>query len=1284
MLISVLLNLRQFRRHINQMRSSSYLPFAGRRMFAIVSILLLSAVAVMAQATTGTLRGTVTDSNGAAIAGATVTVKNDSTGTTGSFVTSSEGNFDAPALLPGSYTVTTEAKGFKRSISTAVMVKIGIINPLAVVLEAGNVSETVTITTGTDTIMQRDQAQVSTTIESRRIADLPSNGAAGGLDTLALLAPGVIANRAGGTNTNGTGLSVNGNRGRSNNFQIDGADNNDLSVSGPALFVDFQDSIQEFQVITNNYSAQYGRNQGAVVNIVTKSGTNDYHGTAFLFHQDNRNLNSLNNIEKRGGKKDPDRNLYNVFGGTIGGPLHLPHFGEGGPRIVNGKDRFFFFFAYQGVRNPNVTTGSSTSLAVVASEFPRLRQTFPNSAVISTITTYSPFAIPGATPNTFVSGTPAQALINTNPASGCPRAIAVGSTPPSGCTGYANLGNFLIGGPYDVINLGTATAPQLFQAAQYQRTAPTAFNEDYYTVRLDLRVSSKDNVTFRHINQESASQNALAGVSSGFNGDVPAGSTHWGGNWTRTLSNTMLNEFRINYQRIRVEFGGGCNTGTPGCIPGPAEIGSALANIAFSGSLGLTKSNALATIGPATNLPQGRIGKVYQYADNFSWTLGRHSLLLGAEYKHLTELSPFLPNYNGSYTYNSAARIVNNAPSAVSITAGDPLLLFPENDQYYFFQDDFKIRPNLTLNLGVRYEYTGQPINVLHDQTVARESNSSTAFFNPAIPLAQRTVPLTPADKNNFAPRVGFAWSPKFWKSFLGEEATVIRGGFSIAYDAAFYNILLNVQNAAPFSVALAIPAGSLTSTTTSPSPLPGNPIGDIVRATAAASGVLPIGVLNPRFLAQTNVAPDFRSPYSEQFSLGVQHQFGRNHVAEVRYVGTHGVGLFQNINGNFFIGPLVNGFHLTRNPSSSTIQNVTTCVGVSTPCFDFPSFSNLLPPGTTAQVCTDNPATLDNESACNNRQLPFAGITTRANTSQSIYHSMQARYNGRFLSNSLNLSASYTWSKTIDDASEIFAFGGGDILSPNAQNPFCVNRCERGLSGLDRPHAFASSFIYDVPWKKEQRGIVGKLAGGWQINGTYILTSGAAFTPGQTSNGTFGLGNTYLTAGDRPFLTNPNADLRQVGISQIDAFLLNRISSVTNPNGFISLTALNATGQQVAVSPNDVKYIFSGPGAAKIFGTPFGSAGRGIERGPIFNQLNASVFKNIKIFESLTLQLRGEAFNVLNHPQPGIGSAVTSGTNHLPSINVNNAGVSGAAFGERGDQTYARRVIQVGLRVIF
>jgi outer membrane receptor protein involved in Fe transport len=1253
---------------------TSCLALLSSRVLITASILILSAVAAMAQATTGILRGSVTDSNGGVIAGATGTVKNESTGTSVSFTTSTEGNFDIPALPPGKYSVTVGATGFKRSVSTGVAVKIGIVNPLAVVLEAGNVNETVTITTGTDTIVQRDQAQISTTIDTRSVSDLPSNGAAGGIDTLALLAPGVIANRAGGTNTNGTGLSVNGNRGRSNNFQIDGADNNDLSVSGPALFVDFQDSVQEYQIITNNFSAQYGRNQGAVVNIVTKGGTNDYHGTAFLFHQDNKVLNSLNNTERRSGQLEPNANLYNVFGGTVGGPLYLPHFGEGGRSVISGKGRFFFFVAYQGVRNPAVTTGSSTSLAIMASEFPRLLQTFPGSAVISTIATYSPFAIPGATPSTFVPGTGAAALINTNPASGCPRAIVSGSTPPDGCTGYANLGPFLIGGPYDVVNLGTATAPQLFQAAQYQRTLPTAFNENYSTVRFDLLVTQKNNVTLRYLNQKSASQNSLAGASSGFNGDIPASSKHYGADWTSTISNNIVNEFRTNYQRIGVEFGGGCHTGTPGCIPGPAEIGVALANIAFPVALGLTKTgSALATIGPATNLPQGRIGKVYQYADNLSWTRGLHQMLMGAEYKHLTELSPFLPNYNGSYSYNSQARIVNNAPSAVSITAGDPLLLFPENDQYYFLQDDYKIKPNLTLNLGVRYEYTGQPINVLHDQTVKRESNNATAFFNPSIPLDQRTVPLSPIDKNNWAPRIGFAWSPRFWKSFLGEDSTVIRGGFSIAYDAAFYNILLNVQNAAPFSVALAIPAGSLTSTTTSPSPLPTNPVGTVVRSTAAASGALPIGVLNPKFLAQTNVASDFRSPYSEQYSLGVQHQFGRSHVAEVRYVGTHGVGLFQNINGNFFIGPLVNGFTVTRNGVTRT----------------FPSFRNLLPAGTTAQVCTDISTTPDNEAACDRRQFPFGSLTTRSNTAQSIYHSLQSRYNGRLLNNSLNVTASYTWSKTIDDASEIFAFGGGDILSPNAQNPFCINRCERGLSGLDRPNAFSASFVYDVPWMKEQRGFVGKVLGGWQLNGTYILTSGGAFTPGENGNGTIGLGNTYLTAGDRPFLANSNVDRRQVGITAIDARLLFAGAPLPPGNGsgdliLYSLTKINSSGTYVPVTLNDVKYVFNGPGAAQLFGTPFGSVGRGIERGPAFNQLNASVFKNIKIFENLTLQLRGEAYNVLNHPNPGIGSAVTPGTNHLPSINVNNAGVPGAAFGETGDQTYARRVVQVGLRVIF
>jgi outer membrane receptor protein involved in Fe transport len=1266
-------------------RKAKALTFMMSWLIALIMIVPLVSVRVMAQATTGTLKGTVTDAQGGVIAGATVTVKNEATGTSSPPITTTgEGVFEAAALQPGNYIVTVEAPNFKRAVSTGVVVKIGIVNPLTVVLEAGQVSETVTVSANTEEIVQRDQAQISTTINTRQVQDLPSNGAGFGLDTLALLAPGVINQRSTGANTNGTGLSVNGNRGRSNNFQIDGADNNDLSVTGPALFVDFQDSIQEYQVITNNFSAQYGRNQGAIVNIVTRGGTNTFHGSLYDFHQDARNLNSLDNITRASGQQYPNRNLYNAYGGTIGGPVFLPRFGEGGKSVYNGKNRLFFFFGYQGIRNPNVTTGSSTSLAILASEFPRLQATFPTSPVIQMYTQYSPFAITspaGAIPNTFVAGTPGLASVNTNPATGCPRAILTGATPPTGCTGYTPT-TFLIGGPFDVVNLGTATAPQLFQAAQYQRTVSTPYIEDYYNLRFDLKATEKDSITVRYLNQTSASVGGASCCSGGFIGDVPAGSKHFGGDWTRTISSRMVNEFRANYQRIIVDFGGGCKTGTPGCIPPSTEIGVALANIAFPVALGLTKtSSALGTIGPATNLPQGRTGKVYQYADNLNWTHGRHSWIFGGEYKHLIELTPFLPNFNGAYSFNSAARIVNDAPSAVSITLGNPTLAFTENDEYVYAQDDFKFRPNLTLNLGVRYEYTGQPINVLHDITVARESNAATAFFNPALPLSVRTVPLVPPDKNNFAPRIGFAYSPHFWKKFLGEDATVIRGGFSIAYDAAFYNILLNVQNVAPFSVALTIPSASLTSTTTSPAPLPANPTGDVVRASAQASGVLPIGVLNPIYLAQTTVANNFRAPYAEQWSLGIQHQFGRRHVAEIRYVGTHGIGLFTNINGNFFVGPLVNGFNETRNSGGSIVPCASS---PTTPCLTARSFANLLPAGTTAQVCVDNPATLDLENACNNRQLPQGGLTVRANASQSIYHGLQTRYNGRFFKDSVNLGLSYTWSKTIDNESDIFA--RTDIATPNAQNPFCTGSCERGLSAVDRPHVFSANFIWDIPYFREQRGVIGHLLGGWQLNGTYFLTSGAAFTPSESSTFNSATGISYLTNGDRPFLANPNADRTLVGINSMDAFLLGKITAAQlttlGQTSFISLTQLTANGVIVPVTLNDVKYILNGPGAAQVFGTPFGTAGRNIERGPKFNQLNIGVFKNIRLKERLTAQLRLEMFNALNHPTPGVGNNVGGG--YLPDIFVSDAGVSGSGFGRNTDITFAHRVIQVALRIVF
>ncbi|MGH9947572.1 MAG: carboxypeptidase regulatory-like domain-containing protein [Pyrinomonadaceae bacterium] len=1274
--------------------------------FAFVAIVTVffSATSVMAQVTTGSIRGVITDSNGAVVAGATIKVKNEGTGVESTITTNNSGIFQSGSLLPGNYTVSVQAANFKRYVKTGVVVGIGNVVSVDTSLEIGNVGETVTVTSNSEEVLQTEQSQISGSIDSRRIEDLPSNGANGGLDTLALLIPGVVANRVGGTNTNGTGLSVNGNRGRSNNFQIDGADNNDLSVGGPALFVGFADAIQELQVTTSNFDAGAGRNQGAVVNYVTKGGTNDLHGSAFWHHQDAAVLNSLDNISKRGGQvlKNP-QDLYNVYGFTVGGPILFPAFGEGGKKIWNGRDKAFFFFGYQGTRNPAQTISRSNSLGILSSEFSRLQAAFPGNAVINTIITASPFAI-GPSPrygaigiNTTSAGTAVPTQFNLTPPmlppgqTPCPRFAPVGPATRPECGVYTTFINpatgqpFLTGGAFDALNFGTAAAPLLIQAAQYERPGQLGSISDDIVFRFDIVASRKDNITFRFFDQQSEFNNGVGNIASGFTGQLPVGSRNFGGSWAHTFSNSLLNDFRASYQEIGVEFGGGCDIAVIGCIPPPGNIDIAFANITFPVALGITKTQALPTIGPATNIPQGRTAKVYQYADTLNVVKGKHSVRFGAEYKALPTIVPFLPNFNGTFSFNSLARIQNNAPSAISVALGNPLLEFSERDQYYFVQDDFKPRPNLTLNLGVRYEYTGQPINQLNDLTVARESNASTAFFNPSLPLDQRVVPRIPSDKNNFAPRVGFAWSPRpsggFLKTLFGENATVLRGGYSWAYEPAFYNILVNILSNTPSAISLTVAQNLLNSQTTSPLPLPNSPIGTNVRANAQSAGVLATGVLNPIFLNVVDVSSDFHAPHSEQWSFGVQRQLGRNHIFEARYVGNRGVDLFQNINGNFFIGPLVNGFSLNRTATGRTnVPGGCASIGSPATCFDFPSFASQLPTGTVSQVCTDVAGTLDNEGACNNRQFRRGNLTTRSNDGFSTYHSLQTRYNGRLINDSLRIGASYTFSKTIDNASEIFSFG--DIASPNAQNPFCLRECEKGLSNLNRPHAFSANFLFDVPFFKEQRGFVGRVLGGWQINSTYILTSGAAYTPSNNVAGTYGLGNTYLTAGDRSFIGNTSVDRGLVAISQVDAFLVFGpvTAPISNVNGFWLINDLN-NGVLTAVTPNDVYYVINGPGSARIFGTPFGDASRNTEVGPIFNQFNLSVFKNIRVAERVRLQFRAEAFNAFNHPNPGVG--VASGGS-FGTINLTNAGVLGNQFANDTDITLANRVIQFGLRITF
>ncbi len=1195
--------------------------------FLVISILAFpfTSLSVMAQATSGGLTGSVTDQNGAIIAEADITAKNAGTGNETKTKTNAEGLYTLARLAPGTYLLVIEKQGFKKAAFQEVTVNAGQVSTIDASLQAGQLSETVSVTAEGQELLQKEQVQISTTFESRKVIELPKNIAGGGMDTLALLAPGVVPG-FGNVNSNGATLSVNGNRARSNNFTIDGQDNNDLSIGGPNYFVNNDEIVAEFQVITNNFSAEYGRNQGAIVNIVTKTGTNNHHGSAAWFHRDQKLFDTLTNIERRSnnqGKGEADPFLYNVYTGAAGGPIK--------------KDRIFYFGSYQLVTSRSNTLSSSGAPTIAPEELSRLKGDFPTNNLIQALANYSAFAITDVG-NVFEN---------------------------ADRTNFPNN---------ETITIGTRTYRLAYPVRSFSQTS----DQHQYSIRGDWRINDKHSVWYRHLYQTVDNKNFLTSpASGGFIGDNPARSTLGGAQFTSQFSNSTVNEMRFVFNRLDVIFGGGCE-GKRGCIPDPRDIGKTVTNIALGGLISNITRRGLQGIGPATNLPQGRIVSIYQFSDNLSKTLGRHQLRLGADFRRLTNTVPFLPNVNGVYRYTAAANAVSGLPNSFTLAAGQVEISYNETDQFYYVQDDWRIRDNLTLNLGARYEYTGQPINTLFEITNARESDPSTALWRQSLPIEARSFPKLPADKNNLAPRLGIAWRPGFkgmMGKLLGEgDSTVISAGYSIAYDPAFYNIMLNISTSAP---------GVFLDTLNNPSlTLPVNPIGSEVQATA--SSLLRRNTFDPRLLAQTKVSNDFYSPYSQQYSVRIQREISRRNVVEVRYVATKGTGLFMTINTNPRIDRLINGFtaNVRTGANATDVRAIT-----------FKGFPNLVPAGLTPQTCVDNPATPDNESACAGRVLPQSVVRSRSNTASSIYHGLQSRWQARFSNpylGDINYGISYSFSKGLDNASEIFSF----FEAIGAQNPFDIGRGERGYSGFDRRHAYSMNFIWDVPGFKDQQGFVGKALGGWQFNGTYFLASGQRFTPQQNTNTNF-IGNaTYMDRvweqnflgldTFRPFVANLKAPINAIGINQVDAALLaanfgRPFIPIADPNGFYSVNALNK-GQIVAVSRDDVRYILNGPGAAQVFNTPYGTATRGEEKGPKLNNLNLGVFKNIRFTESLRLQFRLEAFNALNHPNPGVG-VVAAG--RVPAVNVLSAGQSDG-YGDFSGIGLSRRAVQMGIRLTF
>lgn len=1170
----------------------------------------LFTISASAQATTGGLRGVVTDVSGAIVPNASIIAKNDGTGVEFKTTATGDGLYTISRIPPGRYHLFVEMQGFKKAEIADIDVSVGRDTVQDVALQPGAVSETVTITASSEVLVEKDTAQISARFAGRAITDLPINTGGGGLDRIALAMPGVTPGIGANVNANGTQLSVNGNRTRANNFSIDGVDNNDLSIGGPNYFVRNKDLVQEFQVITNNFSAEYGRNAGAIVNIVSKQGTNAFHGAVTWYHLDRKNFDSLTNLERRSGQVNPAPNLNNIFTYGVGGPVYIP-------KVFDGREKLFFFTAGEIRRNPGVSDFRTSSLAVTPEGLQTLKNAFPNNAAIQYYVNASAFALP--------LGTVEQ------------RADVAKTT----------------------VTIGNVTVP----LAAVRRVVNTPDNRKEFNQRADWNMTDKSRIWGRWFYQNAPGIDFLAGVD-GFTGNQPAKSTQLGGGWTYNLSNRSVNEFRFNYSKLDVIFGGGCDGAIPGCVPAPEQIDHALTfvNPQFTAANG----NSLLAVGPATNLPQGRIVEAFQFTDNYNLTLGRHQMKIGADIRRLRNIAPFLPNVNGSFAFSTTTRFANNDPNSLTVALGPATLRYTEWDKFFYLQDDWRIKPNLTINLGVRYEHTGQPINLLNEVTAEREADPQNAFWRQNVPLEDRIVPRIPVDKNNIAPRLGFVYTPNFkggiMEKLFGDDDTIIRGGYGISYDAAFYNLLLNISTSSP-----------LVFLTTTTLPVPDAlPTGDKVRGAAVAAGAIRFNTFNPQFFNRTVVKEDFRSPYIQQWSFGLQRQLSRNYVVEARYVGNHQVGLFQSINPNPFVGNLINGFSRTFRTSATGANQTLT----------FRGFPELFP-GVKPLTCVDNTATPDNEAACNGRIFPYGAARERINGAQATYNGLQTRFEGRW-SNWLYYGASYTWSHTIDNSSEVFQFNGGNS-NVVAQNPLDITGGEKSHSGFDTRHVFNMFWVWDIPVMRDQKGVLGHLLGGWQLNGIARLQNGVRFNPYHQTTSRNPYEDTTVMAAFfgsqsqfRPFVGNLNKPLTSVGITDVDACIFygkcgtggGQPILLKSPTGFYSFNDLNkAVPVFTPVTPNDVAFIVNGPGAAQVFGTPFGNVARNQFTGDRVEVIDFSIFKTTRVSERVAVQYRFNMFNALNHPVFGIPN----------SIRLDQAGTTFYNFQENSG---GRRQIEMALRV--
>src|SRR6266849_5211719 len=777
----------------------------NKRLMLLVLFSLLCTPLVFGQATSGIIAGTVTDQQGAVVPGAAVTIKNLDTDFQRQVSTDSNGYYRVAALPVGRYVVRAERAGFKVDVSnlTLTVAEEAVVN---FKMEVGSLSEQV-IVTSTGTEVETTTATMGGLVDEKKIRDLPLNGRS--FDQLIYLQPGVTVATSAGASPNqgrGTKFSVSGARLTSNLFMLDGTDMNDsqnFTPGGAGGQMFGVESIKEFKVITHNAPAEYGRSMGGIINAVSNTGTNNFHGDVFEFLR-NSALDAKNFFDSPTDPIPPFKR--NQFGGVIGGPMVLPRFGEGGPAIRYGKDKLFFFANYEGLQE----SLGVTHFAQVPDDDARAGRIIDR-----------------------VTGKVTTVTIN------------------SAVVPYLNL--------IPRAN-GPNTATPGVAILQFSNQQPTHVN--YITGRIDWNRTANDSLFGRYTIDDSTKlrQDAPDHVLGLFAENEGHRNQYISLQDTRILSSTKVNQLRFGFNRSTLHVD----------LVNQANVPASLSFIPGQ-PFGHVSITGMSPLGTVVNDPRAFFMNSYQPSDDFSVTHGNHAFKTGVFIERFQWNTSAFNRIGGDYSFASLKDFLTATvkSAVVPFPGADPHRSIRATLFSGYFQDDWRVRRRLTLNLGLRYELTTVP---------TEKFGQSSFLLSPSDTALQIHTPFA-GNHKNFAPRVGFAWDVK------GDGKTSVRGGFGVYYDQILLNQFLNLLDRNPNPD---LKSGWLTVTLPQPgipAPFP-NPLS---AAQSAGAG----------FALQNTVFNNYKTPYLYQYSLEVQRQIAKNLVASVAYVGSRGKHLVERIDGN-------------------------------------------------------------------------------------------------------------------------------------------------------------------------------------------------------------------------------------------------------------------------------------------------------------------------------------------------------------------------------------------------